>query len=936
MTHELDKAISALHHLSPNMPREDWARVCAAVRAAGIEFDTFDQWSRGGDTYDASACRSTWNSLPPKEGGIGVATLYGMAKRDGWNAPKAPRTGAATQKRTPPPPPAPAPTEAPKPPNPVYDLLNIWERAAPATAQHPYCIAKGVTDGPALEGLRVLPDNDPLRLKGHSMAGALLVPVCLPDGALLTVQCVAQVGTKPDGSPQFEKPNLRGYHFKTDTGAQGFHVIGQIQAGQPVHIVEGIGAAWAIYQATGTAAVVTFGVGRTTAVTKAVIEHHPQAWPVLVPDVGQEAQAQKTAKELGCAVVPLPGDWEDNTDAWDYLQAHGPQALADLLATATQPTKPPPAPTDTKASTSQIPAENERPAYVVFEDWHSEDGQKFRPGVWLFAMKSVGKGDSATLVPTQQWICSPMHVEAITSDAHDGSYGQMLRIKNRRGNWVEWAMPMRMLAGDGIELRSILLDMGADLSPNARQALAMYLQSQHPNKHLQCVAQTGWVDAKCKAFVLPDAVIGPQAADVVYQSEDRASGEYGTAGTLQGWQAGIAAMAVGNPMLALGLCAAFAGPVLAKVHAENGGPHFIGGSSTGKTSILQAACSVWGGKGYKRSWRATSNGLEAAAAMFNDCLLALDEISECDPKDVGEVVYMLGNGQGKQRATRHGGGRQLTRWRCAVISNGEYSIGTSMAEGGYRIKAGQQVRLFDVPCAPRAFGAWDTLHHHPSARALSDALKTEAATHYGHAGRAFLERLATEDSDLGELLAAIRARPEFSTDGEGQEQRVAGRFAVLAMAGELATDYGITGWPAGEAICAAAVGFQAWRSLRTDKTGANAEQGQIVQAVTDFIDKHGDSRFSDADATEDARAPLIRDRAGYWRKTDQGRVYLFIGAGMREALKGFDFGRALAYLEAAGLIGPAGQGGKRQRQRKIAGRNLKFYEVYPDGAEATE
>lgn len=57
----------------------------------------------------------------------------------------------------------------------------------------------------------------------------------------------------------------------------------------------------------------------------------------------------------------------------------------------------------------------------------------------------------------------------------------------------------------------------------------------------------------------------------VYQGEAKADSDFGTAGTLEGWQAGIAAMAVNNPMLALSLCAAFAGPVLEKVNAESGG-----------------------------------------------------------------------------------------------------------------------------------------------------------------------------------------------------------------------------------------------------------------------------------------------------------------------------------------------------------------------------
>jgi len=59
--------------------------------------------------------------------------------------------------------------------------------------------------------------------------------------------------------------------------------------------------------------------------------------------------------------------------------------------------------------------------------------------------------------------------------------------------------------------------------------------------------------------------------------------------------------------------------------------------------------------------------MEGVSAMFNDGLLALDEISECDPKEVGAIVYSLGNGRGKQRASRSGNARGIKRWRCFVL-----------------------------------------------------------------------------------------------------------------------------------------------------------------------------------------------------------------------------------------------------------------------------
>ena len=75
---------------------------------------------------------------------------------------------------------------------------------------------------------------------------------------------------------------------------------------------------------------------------------------------------------------------------------------------------------------NRIPGETERPKFVVFDDGHEEGDVKYRPGVWRFGVKQGKTTPPPTL--TQEWICSPLHVDALTTDAHDGNYGRLLRI----------------------------------------------------------------------------------------------------------------------------------------------------------------------------------------------------------------------------------------------------------------------------------------------------------------------------------------------------------------------------------------------------------------------------------------------------------------------------------------------------------------------------
>jgi len=294
-------------------------------------------------------------------------------------------------------------------------------------------------------------------------------------------------------------------------------------------------------------------------------------------------------------------------------------------------------------------------------------------------------------------------------------------------------------------------------------------------------------------------------------------------------------------------------------------------------------------------------------------LLALDEISECDPREVGAIVYQLGNGRGKQRASRSGAAKPIAQWDVFLLSSGEHTIATAMAEGGHREKAGQAVRLLDVRVA-RKYGAWDELHGFASGTALSDAIKRAAATDYGHAGRSFIEKLTGDDRDFCWALERLKNLPEFCPEGgEGQEKRAATRFALVAMAGELATEYGITGWPEGLARAAAGEFFRIWRASRGR---GNSERRDILEKLADFIDRHGDSRF--LCAAGHSGLP-VRDRAGWWRDTDDGRVYLFTSGGLREALTGFDFNKCKSVLREAGALPEPGATGELSQPTRVKG-----------------
>ena len=735
----------------------------------------------------------------------------------------------------------------------------------------------------------------------------------------------------------------------------------QPSPGQAICIAEGFATAASINEATGLPTVTCFNSGNLIPVAQKFRDKYPGNRLIICADDDHLTdgnpgltKATEAANKVGASLV-LPVFGTDRqpkqTDFNDMHQARGLEAVRQTIigsgsveresspqgpsvsqdvensavteVTAVQPNVnaglpvTAVAPGEVTAVTPSFPPHPSAcPVNVVLDDWLTVEGRRFRPGVY----QVTATGDELSYT----WICSPLRVEAITRDNDGANFGRILRFKNTDGKWGSWPMPMEMLSGSGEGLRAVLLSLGVEIATDmkARNLLASYLQNEHPKRKVMCVTSVGWCD---RSFVLPTQVIGERASEVVYQSGERGHAEYKQGGTFKEWQAGIAAMAVGNPTLMLAISSAFSGPMLALCNAESGGVHFYGDSSTGKTTLIDAASSVWGGTSFKRTWRTTANGIEGAACMYNHSLLALDEISECKAADIGQLIYAIGNGVGKMRAWVTGSARPVSRWLCSVLSSGERTIETSMKEAGFSAKAGQGVRLLDISVA-RKYGAWDDLHGIASGTSFFDSLKRVAARHHGHAGLMFLQRLTRDDTDFCGALEQIKSSKHFHVESiSGQEKRAAARFALIALAGELATEYGITGWSPGEALSAAAICFNVWLSSRER---GNSELRKILAQLRDFIERHEDSRFS---SSEGNSHHLVRDRAGWWKDSVSGdRVILFNSAGMNEALAGFDFKRTLQVLAEIGVINTEGGGGRNSRMHRIDGTARRLYEISMD------
>lgn len=548
------------------------------------------------------------------------------------------------------------------------------------------------------------------------------------------------------------------------------------------------------------------------------------------------------------------------------------------------------------------------------------------------------------------WLCAPFAVLGLARDGAGEGWGLWLRWADPDGRAHTWPMPARLLMTAPGELEAALVERGLRVAtdPAARLQLRRALGEVQAGSRVTLVSRAGWhaQPGQDAVYMLPDgAVIGRATESLVLKTPaENAAQMVAEAGTLQGWQQDIAAYAIGNDVAVVALCAAFAGPLLEPLGEASGGLHLAGRSKAGKTLALRLALSVWGlpfKGGALRDWRSTANGLEGAAEECGDGLLGLDELHQADPREVASAVYMLANESGKGRMRRDTSAARRRTWRTFILSTGELDLAAIVAKAGQKLSAGAEVRLPSIPMP--ATGLWPKLHGQPSHEALMTLLHGALRRQHGTPIRAFLARLtearAAEPDALPLAAEAMRTRfaRTLKSDADAQVRDVARRFALLALAGELATEWGVLPWPRDEATRACKALLAAWIARRGG-SGAS-EEVQHLRAIRLFVMENGASRFVALAQNEggswyeiDPGRPVIR-RAGWRRRLPDGQdEYLISPDVWREicAEAGIDPTETARTLRNEGLLA-AGDGKNLTRLLRVPGFDrVRCYIVRPE------
>ncbi len=348
-----------------------------------------------------------------------------------------------------------------------------------------------------------------------------------------------------------------------------------------------------------------------------------------------------------------------------------------------------------------------------------------------------------------------------------------------------------------------LADTGLSIVPGRAGNLLSFIQHCKPNVRMILTSQGGWLGDDHKIFVTPHAIIGDTGQEkVVFQQEQNSPTfeSMRSSGTLDAWKSGIAELSRHFPLAMFVLMAAFVGPLLSIFRLDGGGFHFFGPSSRGKSTLLQIAASVWGkgsdpgrdAKSFVQRWLQTMNSLEAIAACHSQTLICLDEIGTFSG-DLGHTIYMLAGGSGKAALDSQRRLKLTRQWSGNLLSSGEKTVRDAIEEGGKNVRAGQLIRVIDLPSGD----AFPSINGQNMGE-IVNSLKERSVTSSGTAGPEMVRNLIASlrvnpDQVLDDLRAefedTVKAlTPEAATPEQGRSIR---RFAAVEVAGKTAAKFGI-------------------------------------------------------------------------------------------------------------------------------------------------
>ena len=389
-------------------------------------------------------------------------------------------------------------------------------------------------------------------------------------------------------------------------------------------------------------------------------------------------------------------------------------------------------------------------------------------------------------------------------------------------------------------LSATLKNSGAQFSPDDdvnEEAVNRLIASGENAEKWKIAANAGW-RSDDEQFVLQYETIGvgdpavrvlpPGASD-----ETRIS-KLGRKGTLKGWRKRVAKPARYSSRMVLGICAAFAAPLLKYAGINSFGIQISGPAKTSRSTGLVAAASTlgFGHESDLPNFRATDAALGELPYEFNDCLFPLNELALLKGHDrarqerMRDFAYGLSEGSGTAYS-KFFTQKSTLQWRTIALANSEESAEELAQKAGMARMGGEAIRWIDVPALRK--GRTTMFDRAPSklfendesgwAKAISKKIRKGAQNNHGAAMCRFIE-LAMERRDS--IASDVKAKSKLFGEAVARTSdgpsvlHLASCFALLYAAGALAAELDIVPWSEDVVLrCIKRCYFDAKRAMRT-------------------------------------------------------------------------------------------------------------------------
>ena len=224
-------------------------------------------------------------------------------------------------------------------------------------------------------------------------------------------------------------------------------------------------------------------------------------------------------------------------------------------------------------------------------DKASSDGFAMDPILGLTV--EVAKGSGRLVRTETYWLAGPFEILGRVREPNSEGWAKLLRWRDDDHRLHEYPVSDADLHSDPLWLCARLASLGLKIATGpVRAHFVRYLNHAVVDARVTIFRRTGWHDVGGKReFVLHRPITDGDHTSIVAGA---AVSPYGSAGSLQDWQASVGKLVARHNWPMLAVATAFAPPLLILTGGESGGFNLEGPSSIGKTTLLCAAASVWG------------------------------------------------------------------------------------------------------------------------------------------------------------------------------------------------------------------------------------------------------------------------------------------------------------------------------------------------------